>query len=382
MKRCGRRLYDDFEELRPGAIARLERSLNKASEVTDGITISRLDTARLKLDLMTDPVYSLNEGADEANGIVLRTDRDFSGLKEHVTFDFSDGTFLHSLHEPDRDAEQLVQAPMDRSSTRGTIQSQATGLGDSSPLVARDMFTGGRTRSVPSYRTQNMPKLASEAPNPPHPESLFLLLCIPHRKYATKLIHMDVCTLLSDRLFFRNLKSHHRSMRGRWVSFFSLRQLRSIRFVKFEMYPRTLVDIRKTDDIPPETHKDEYRYRPIPAEVIPPIGENHLMHLYDYPEDAEDTAICLDKVPKKLRERLGVCPQRGTGLGWGIHFVEGLHWIKLWILGFIGLLMSIAFGIAWACVRTDVQGGFGIAACMMVGLTFTTGVVQAALEPK
>lgn len=68
MKRCGRRLYDDFEELRPGAIARLERSLNKASEVTDGITISRLDTARLKLDLMTDPVYSLNEGADEANG--------------------------------------------------------------------------------------------------------------------------------------------------------------------------------------------------------------------------------------------------------------------------------------------------------------------------
>lgn len=31
MKRCGRQLYDDFEELRPGAIAELERSLNKAS---------------------------------------------------------------------------------------------------------------------------------------------------------------------------------------------------------------------------------------------------------------------------------------------------------------------------------------------------------------
>lgn len=87
------------------------------------------------------------------------------------------------------------------------------------------------------------------------------------------------------------------------MSLFSLRQLRSIRFVKFEMYPRTLVDIRRTDDIPLETCKDEYRYRLIPAEVIPRIGENHLMHLYDHPEEAEDTAICPDEVPMKLRER-------------------------------------------------------------------------------
>ena len=63
----------------------------------------------------------------------------------------------------------------------------------------------------------------------------------------------------------------------------------------------------------------------MPAEVIPPVGENHLMHLYDHPEDAEDSAICLDKVPKKMRERLRMCPQRGTGIGWGIYFVEGLH---------------------------------------------------------
>ena len=162
----------------------------------------------------------------------------------------------------------------------------------------------------------------------------------------------------------------------------TLRQLSSIRFVKFEIYPSTLVDIRNIVDIPPETHKDEYRYRPIPAEFIPPIGENHLMRLYHHPEDAEDTATCLDKVPKKLRERLGGCPQRGTGVGWGIYFVEGIHWTKLWMLGFLGLLVSIAFGIAWACMRDDVQGGVGIAACMMVGLTFTTSIVQAALGPR
>ena len=59
-----------------------------------------------------------------------------------------------------------------------------------------------------------------------------------------------------------------------------------------------------------------------------------------------------------------------------------IYWTKLWTLGFIGLLTSIAFGIAWACIRDDVQGSFGIAACMMVEFTFTTGVVQAALESQ
>lgn len=307
---CGRRLYDDFEELRPGAVAELERSLNKASGHTRqyaGVTIT-----------FYDDVYDPSKDAGP-----LEQQRLSRPIHGHGS------------------GKSLIQAPMDRSFAGGTIQNQATGLGGLSQLDARGPSTGQNPRSTPPHRAQNIAEVASEAPNPPRPDSLFLLLCIPHRQYATKLIHMDVCMLLSDRLFFANLRGHYRSMRGRWVSIFSLRQLRSIRFVKFEMYPSTLVDIRKTNDIPPETHKDEYRYRPVPAEVIPPIGENHLMHLYDHPEDAEDTAICLDKVPKKLREPLLVCPQRGTGLGWGIHFVEGLHWIKLWILGFIGLLAAL-----------------------------------------
>ena len=148
------------------------------------------------------------------------------------------------------------------------------------------------------------------------------------------------------------------------------------------MYKSELVDIRKENDIPPEGKKDEYRYRPMPAELIPPVGENHMMHLYEHPEEAEDTAVCLNKVPKKVRERLQVCPQRGTGLGWGVHFIEGLHWVKLWMLGLSGLIASVLFGVCWSILRDDVQGGFGVSACMMMGLTFTTGVVQAALAPK
>ncbi|KAL8806994.1 MAG: hypothetical protein Q9182_000975 [Xanthomendoza sp. 2 TL-2023] len=108
-----------------------------------------------------------------------------------------------------------------------------------------------------------------------------------------------------------------------------------------------LADIQKWDDIPPESRKAEYRYNPIPAEIVPPIGPNHMMHLIEHPDHAEADGTCLDKVPKKLREKLRTCPNQGIGLGWGICFVEGLNWLTIWILGSAGLLLSMGFGILW-----------------------------------
>ena len=106
------------------------------------------------------------------------------------------------------------------------------------------------------------------------------------------------------------------------------------------------------------------------------------MHLYDHPEDAEVGPDCLNKIHRKMRQRLLVCPQRGTGLGWGIYFVEGLHWRKLWAVGFVGLTCSITFGALWTYFRNDIQGGFSVTACMMVILTFTIGMLQTAFEPR
>ncbi|KAL9634823.1 MAG: hypothetical protein Q9164_003854 [Protoblastenia rupestris] len=242
---------------------------------------------------------------------------------------------------------------------------------------------------LPSTSTQAQGSLRSksdaaeesiEVSIPPHPENLFLLLCIPQYKFATKLVHMDVRALDSDRLFFSHLRKNYFNMPGQFAKMLSLRKLMRIKFVQFEAYKSELVDIRKTDDIPPEAKKDEYRYRPIPAEIIPPVGENHLMHLYEHPDHAEETGLCLDRMPKKLRQRLSVCPRRGTSLGWGVHFVEGLHWTKLYALGLTGLLLGVLFGVLWAKLRDDVQGGFGIAACIMLGFTFTVGIVQAAFD--
>ncbi|KAG7008227.1 hypothetical protein G7Y79_00006g018470 [Physcia stellaris] len=81
-----------------------------------------------------------------------------------------------------------------------------------------------------------------------------------------------------------------------------------------EMYKSELVDIRKLDDLPPEEKKDEYRYNPVPADIIPPVGENHMLHLINHPTHAEEDGFVLDRIPKKLKERLLVPPH--VGLVW------------------------------------------------------------------
>ena len=241
--------------------------------------------------------------------------------------------------------------------------------------------SGANTERLPLHKIPHR-QVQMTTVSVPRSDGLYLLLCIPYQKYGVKCVHMDLCPLLSDQLFFKSLKHHHHEIRGKWKSLFSLKQLISIRFVQFEMYKSGLVDIRKIDDIPPESRRDEYRYNPIPAELIPPVGPNHMMHLFQHPEHAEDETVCLDKIPKKLRERLRLCPSRGTGLGWGIHFVEGLNWVKVWAFGSAGLLLSVLFGLVWSVLRDDVQGGFGVTACMMLVFTFTISLIQAASEPR
>ncbi|KAI9875203.1 MAG: hypothetical protein M1830_008767 [Pleopsidium flavum] len=265
--RCGRQMYDDVRELRPGAAARYEAALNQ------------------RLKTQTDTAQSTEGGSKSLGDSVSSSLLGFASLFKHFR----------------------------------------------------------RSPTLPQYHQQSIkPEQTLQTSLQPTAEKLYLLLCIPHRRYATKLIHTDVCT--------------------------------------FELYKSSLVDIHAHDSIPPESRKDEYRYRPIPAEIIPPVGENHLMHLFDHPEDADEETVCLEKFPKRLRERLSVCSNERTNIGWGIHFVEGLHWTKLWLFGLLGIIFSALFGVFWSVWEHDIQGGFAVAGCMMVFFTFTTDTVQAAFE--
>ncbi|KAL8853324.1 MAG: hypothetical protein Q9221_001800 [Calogaya cf. arnoldii] len=309
---CGRKLYDDFQELRPGAAAETQRRLNfKKGGPRTQTTVE--DSGRSQGNVQGGAVYV--------------------------------GGFLGSIWPRWKSRENEQGLPM---------------------------------HTAPQHRHAR-----SVSPPPPDPENLYLLLCIPYAKHGTKCIHMDLCSLQSDQVFFRNLKIHYNELRGKWKSTFALKKLVSIQFVRFGMYKSELADIHKTDEIiPPESRKHEYRYNPIPAEIIPPIGPNHMMHLYHHPEDAEVEATCMDKIPKKLREKLRLCPNQGTRLGWGIYFVEGLNWLMIWILGSTGLVLSILFGVIWTLLKDDMQGGFGVAACMMMSFGFTVGILQTAFEGR
>ena len=147
------------------------------------------------------------------------------------------------------------------------------------------------------------------------------------------------------------------------------------------MYRSDLVDIQKKDDLPPPDLKEVYRYKPVPAEKIPPVGENHTLYLCTYPECADETGLLFDRIPKKLKERLSVCPQKGSSLGWGIHFVEG------WQFGIITLsayailvLASFVFFVCWAVLKKDVQAASGVANYVFAFLALGVGSVQAASE--
>ena len=213
-------------------------------------------------------------------------------------------------------------------------------------------------------------------------ENLFLLMCIPYRKHGTRLVHMDLAELVSDETLFRKLRHEYQSIRGHWASYFSLWKMAEIQFVKFGLHKHQLIDIKEKNDLPPASLKNEYRYQPIPAETIPPIGTNYLMHLYEHPDHADDGPFCLERIPKKVREQLRLSPHQAPGLlGWGVYFAEGFNWPKFWVFGSVLLSLSVLFGLCWSTLRQDIQGGFGITACMMVAVTFTTGVVQAAVDP-
>ena len=169
-------------------------------------------------------------------------------------------------------------------------------------------------------------------------------------------------------------------MKGILVSYLSLRRLSSIKFVHFVMYPSEFVNVSRPDipPVPPPENKD-YRYQPAPPELIPPVGENYIMHLFEHPHDAADGPFCLNRFPKKLKERLK-CIGGDINPGWGLQFVEEWDVRKIWIICFVFFgLGSLLIGILWAIYGHSIQDAFAIASYMLGFATVTVGTIQALL---
>ena len=212
-------------------------------------------------------------------------------------------------------------------------------------------------------------------------ENVYLLLCYPSGRYATRLLQLDLHNLepKSDQSLFNTLRTNYKSMRGRFLNLLSLKTLKSIKFVHFEMYRSSLIDVRQKDVIPPPDHI-EYRYSPAPPEVIPPIGDNHLMHLFLHPDHADEDTVCLDRFPKKLKEKLSCRKGQPTNFGWGLEFVEGWDMKSIWIVAFIVFgIGSLLLGILWAVYKHSIQDAFAIAGYMVSFTAISVGAIQSLL---
>lgn len=226
-------------------------------------------------------------------------------------------------------------------------------------------------------------------------EGRWLLVCAKIGRYATKLSHMDVCTTTSDKDLFTELRKAYIDLRSKWTRLFTLRGIKSIRFVQvynptlteisyinsqqFELHRKELVDIRKVPDMPSEERKKDYLYET--CELLPPLGENYMMHLFHHPEDGDDESLTCLRVPKKRREKLKVCQQSGIGVGWGLHLVEGWLPNRVWILVLVLFALgSLVFGICWSVLKHDIQGAFGVSAWMLALAMIVVGTVQAQLD--
>ncbi|QPC76838.1 hypothetical protein HYE68_007590 [Fusarium pseudograminearum] len=208
------------------------------------------------------------------------------------------------------------------------------------------------------------------------PKHRFLIVCAPFKKLVSKAHQPDICKIHSDRDFFNALRytyfNSRRADRWRW-----LRRVSSIDFVKFEIFLSEIVNIQQCPSLPGSEARIEYDFEQ--CDTSPPIGPNLLSHLFENPDHAEVLPVLFNRIPKKLGKKLCACPRKGSSVGWGIRFIEGLDPFAVFLCGCVGFLVSLCVSLIYTFVMDDIQGGFAIGAHMLAFFLFCGGCLQSAL---
>ncbi|KAH7188080.1 uncharacterized protein B0J16DRAFT_396250 [Fusarium flagelliforme] len=209
------------------------------------------------------------------------------------------------------------------------------------------------------------------------PKHKFLVVCAPFAKRVSKAHQPDVCKIHSDRDFFKALRQTYsdsrRALRWRWF-----RRVSSIDFVKFEMFLSEIVNVQQCPSLPESQARIDYDFEQ--CDTDPPIGPNLLSHLFENPDHAEVLPVLFNRIPKKLRNRLCACPKKGSSVGWGIRFVEGLDPLAVFLCGCVGFVVSLVVSLVYTLVMDDIQGGFAIGAHMLAFFLFCGGCLHSASQ--
>ncbi|KAB8296949.1 hypothetical protein EYC80_002357 [Monilinia laxa] len=188
------------------------------------------------------------------------------------------------------------------------------------------------------------------------------------RPYATYLKPMHVCKdetqdPLTDITFFKALKRAYLKERA-WKDWLILK-LKRIEFVGFKACPGDFVDHIKPNDLPPTTIEYDFTPPP-PPKMVPPIGPEHMLHLFqNCPSISQiDSDFYLQRIPRrKIEPIVFKSHSLDDNLGWGLHFVEGINTaLAITVMFTLSSILGIVFAICWTIFEKDVQGAFGVAA--------------------
>ncbi|KAM0136732.1 hypothetical protein ACHAP3_004481 [Botrytis cinerea] len=243
------------------------------------------------------------------------------------------------------------------------------------------LWIGGRiqnginliSRKLSNIRNTPLPTFVKASPpkNPvclPADECRWLHLCMKKKPYATHLKPLHVCKdenqdPLTDKTFFRTLK-HAYDEEKTWKDWAVLK-LRRIEFIGFEACPDDYVDHIKPNDLPPTTNEHDFAPPP-PPKMVPPIGPEHMLHLFqDCPSVSDvNSNFYLQRIPRRKIEPIAFnANSLSENLGWGLHFVEGLNTsLAVTVMFILSSVLGIIFALCWAILEKDIQGAFGVAA--------------------
>ncbi|EXJ89913.1 hypothetical protein A1O3_02980 [Capronia epimyces CBS 606.96] len=215
---------------------------------------------------------------------------------------------------------------------------------------------------------------ASSRPGAPQAtdETSFYLTCVLNTARIPALIHTQSAAIYSDLEYFDALRTLAKSSRASLVSIFNPRKVVAIAYVKFELlFDNEHVEIRKAPDFP----LDPEHYQPCKAEFerddFCPWGPNTLLHFFERRHRCSHHPNILARIPRKLKEKLAVSDHSQPGIGWGMQLVCDVDRFRVGIMGVVGLVVSSVMGILWAKLHgNDVQGGTGLAQCLMMFVPF------------
>ncbi|CAG7937924.1 unnamed protein product [Penicillium olsonii] len=185
---------------------------------------------------------------------------------------------------------------------------------------------------------------------------LLLLSCIERRGHPVELYQEVVTNITDDRELFHSLNRAYHSRRTKFKSFWSLRTLHGIHFMKQRI--RMLAD----------------PLRPLTTNW-PQSNDGLFKRLKDPDSRVAGADWILQQLPKKMGAQLDL-NKADMSQAWGIFYREDWDWMRIWIvLGIAFFPPSLLFGILWGILRQDIQGAFGVASWWMAGATIAIGIV-------